>query len=213
MENIIGSRLKEYIDKKGLSIRAFESLVGFGNGTIQKVIKGDKNIGSDGLSKMFDKFPDLDPAWLFGKESHFHGVSHTEKSPKRGVPYYGDVWATAGLIEGIMDAKEEAISYIEAPGLEMCDAAIQVVGDSMVTKFESGDVILIKKSDKRHIVWGSAYLVVTSDLRTVTLLYPGERQEEVKLVSTNGTYPPFSVAIDDILHLFIVKGRVQRLNM
>ena len=63
MSNIV-SRVKDYIDFKGLSVRKFEELVGFSNGAFATQYKNNKSIGSDKIENILQSFPELNAEWL-----------------------------------------------------------------------------------------------------------------------------------------------------
>lgn len=57
-------RIKEYIDFKKLSVRAFEQRVGVSNGSFASQLKNNKSIGVDKLENILHVFPDVNPSWL-----------------------------------------------------------------------------------------------------------------------------------------------------
>lgn len=61
--SIIG-RLEEYISYKNISIRQFEINIGTSNGVIHNAIKNEKDIRSSWISKIIDKYPDINIEWL-----------------------------------------------------------------------------------------------------------------------------------------------------
>lgn len=58
-------RLKQFIEYKGFSVRAFEQECGINLSTIGQAIRNNKAIGSDKLEKIAENFRDLDMNWLF----------------------------------------------------------------------------------------------------------------------------------------------------
>jgi methionine synthase II (cobalamin-independent) len=63
-------RLEEYITSKNISIRQFEMNIGTSNGVIHTAIKNRKDIRSSWISKIIEKYPDLNAEWLItGKGS------------------------------------------------------------------------------------------------------------------------------------------------
>jgi len=78
-------RLKQFIEYKGFSIRSFEIECGVNNSTIKSAIRNNGSIGSDKLTKIVEKFPDLDANWLLsGKGTMIKGdfLTHPESQPK-----------------------------------------------------------------------------------------------------------------------------------
>lgn len=58
------SRIKEYIDYKGISVRKFEESVGFSNGSFASQFKNNKTIGVDKVEYILHVYADIDPVWL-----------------------------------------------------------------------------------------------------------------------------------------------------
>lgn len=61
---MILSRIKEYIDAKGISVAAFEKSIGAANASFAKPLKVGGNIGSDKLENILKVYTDLNPVWL-----------------------------------------------------------------------------------------------------------------------------------------------------
>lgn len=78
-------RLKQFIEYKGFSVRAFEQECGVNNSTIKSAIRNNGALGSDKLIKIVEKFPELDANWLLlGKGPMIRGeyLTNTEPQPK-----------------------------------------------------------------------------------------------------------------------------------
>lgn len=57
-------RIKEYIDKKGITIAAFERSIGMSNASFGKSLKNGKSIGTDKLENILRVYQDINPIWL-----------------------------------------------------------------------------------------------------------------------------------------------------
>lgn len=57
-------RLKEYIDNKGISVRAFEQSVNMSNGSFASQLKNNKTIGVDKLEYILYVYHDINAEWL-----------------------------------------------------------------------------------------------------------------------------------------------------
>jgi hypothetical protein len=64
----VTSRIKLIINMLEYSVRSFENNIDVSNGTIQKAIANEKTVGSDVLSKILHKFPQLSAEWLMRGE-------------------------------------------------------------------------------------------------------------------------------------------------
>ena len=65
---MIIDRIKQFIDKKGISISAFEKSVGMSNASFAKSLKSGGAIGTDKLENILYTYPDLSPVWLLTGE-------------------------------------------------------------------------------------------------------------------------------------------------
>ena len=62
-ENTI-KRIKQYLDYKGIRVRAFERVIGMSNGSFASQLKNDKTIGVDKLENILHQYPDINSEWL-----------------------------------------------------------------------------------------------------------------------------------------------------
>lgn len=72
------ARIKEYIDYKGISVRKFEELNGFSNGSFASQFKNNKTIGVDKVENILHNFKDINPIWLL---TGVGAMEITEKQP------------------------------------------------------------------------------------------------------------------------------------
>ncbi|MEH0156525.1 hypothetical protein V6R21_20420 [Limibacter armeniacum] len=61
---MISERIKELIDYEGISIRAFEKIIGCGNSVISKAIKNGTDIQAKWIISIVENYPQLNPSWL-----------------------------------------------------------------------------------------------------------------------------------------------------
>lgn len=67
MENTL-TRIKIFIDYKGITLKQFERDLGFSNASISNQYKNNGAIGSDKVEKILQSFPELNPVWLMKGE-------------------------------------------------------------------------------------------------------------------------------------------------
>lgn len=67
MANIV-TRIKDYIDYKGISVFAFEKSVGMSNASFGKSLKNGGAVGSDKLENILSVYSDISPHWLLTGE-------------------------------------------------------------------------------------------------------------------------------------------------
>jgi hypothetical protein len=58
------TRIKEYIDYKGISVSAFEKSIGMSNASFGKSLKNGGTIGADKIEIILNRYPDLNVCWL-----------------------------------------------------------------------------------------------------------------------------------------------------
>lgn len=63
-ESHISSRIKQIIDYKKMSIRAFETQIGCSNGVIARAISNKTDIQSKWVTKIIELNEDINPTWL-----------------------------------------------------------------------------------------------------------------------------------------------------
>ena len=74
-------RIKQYIDYKGLSLRAFEASIGISNGAFTSQLKPGKTIGVDRLENILRIYEDLNPDWaLTGKGTMLRSESASKET-------------------------------------------------------------------------------------------------------------------------------------
>jgi phage repressor protein C with HTH and peptisase S24 domain len=136
------------------------------------------------------------------------------KKTARLIPYY-DIDFMAGTA-AVFDNGHEVPSYfIDINPFSDCDFAIPIFGDSMYPIYQNGDIVLCRKvEDKSIIPLGEAYLIVTREHRMLKYLDDSKKEGCLTAVSENSErYKPFSIEVDKILKLYIVKGVIKRRNI
>ncbi|XLS30303.1 hypothetical protein ACJD0Z_05600 [Flavobacteriaceae bacterium M23B6Z8] len=83
----IVDRIKQFIEKRNLSLRSFDESIGMSKGYMSRQIKANASIGSDVLERMLIEYPELNPVWLLkGEGSMFTSGDGIVGDP--GDPYY-----------------------------------------------------------------------------------------------------------------------------
>ena len=151
------------------------------------------------VSELFDSSPPKKPAVV---------AVHDDAGT---ITYYPSMSGTAGDIPFTENNELEHLA-MQVPTFEDCRLAVNVYGNSMAPGIKSGDIVLMAEWRERYIEWGNIYLVVTrSGHRVIKRLYQSDDEQCIECRSDNAeASPPFKVAKDDIVHLYLVKGHISR---
>ncbi|PWJ34098.1 XRE family transcriptional regulator [Sediminitomix flava] len=214
--NRFSVRLREFLFNQKLTNRELELQMGLSNGMIGKIIKGQSSISIARLEKLFVAYPDLNPNWLFiGKGKMFFSEEEDEKKRinySNAIPHF-DIEATAGDTLVFEENAEMVKDFFYLPNYSDCDFAVNVWGDSMFPRLKSGDIVLCKKlSDTGFIDYGEMYLVVTNEQRLLKYIRKAEDDTCFRLVSENEHYDDIEVQKDQVLGVYAVKGRIERIS-
>jgi hypothetical protein len=221
------SRLKEWIDYKKISMREFELIFGFSNGSISSQIRNNNTISSDRIELILRYYVDLNPLWLLtgkGKMIRNEVEVHTLAEPIDHS--YGKEIPVYDLIAGRNDVATEsqADEYINAGDLfRDAQAVMRVFGNSMEPKYPAGSFLPIKiLNDFTLVIPGQDYVIQTKEYRVLKRLQKSAKENCYLACSINEEvyqngemagkliHEPFDVLIDDIISISIVLGCVTR---
>lgn len=211
MSNIV-SRLKEYLDSKGISVSAFEKSVGMSNASFGKCLKNGGAIGTDKLENILYKYSDIDLHWLLTGEGDM--LNNNEKQVSFdlsvGTPYY-DVDFFGGFSEIINDQTRLPACNIVVPGLEKATVWCNVTGHSMEPRINHGDIIALRECTLQDVQYGEIYAVVLDTLRTIKMLRKGSTPDKLLYVPINKTdYDEQEFSISRIKKIFEVIGSISK---
>lgn len=200
--------------------------IGFEQTNLSSAFSGSHKYLTDGLfERIGAAFPDMfNKNWLLTGEGEMLKATESDLPEKYqidsevGVPFY-DINVTASITESFNDVKEKPSYKINVPFLNDCTAAFPVYGDSMLPAYRPGDTVIVKQITNRDaLLWGEVYLVITNancdNMRTIKRVYISEDRQNYILRATN---PEFAgdtlVPCDDVIGLFLVKGKISRTQL
>ncbi len=124
--------------------------------------------------------------------------------------YLPEVSAAAGL-ETQMQNDELKKIPVTIPGWEKEIMFINVYGDSMYPKYNSGEIIGVKYIEFQYLNYGSAYVVVFNNGDThIKIIQPGSDKEHLMLVSVNDFYKPKEYNLDLLKSFYSIKGVIKK---
>lgn len=131
------------------------------------------------------------------------------------IPYF-DGRVSAGLLLGIGEGKEIPDGEVKVPGLNDCDFAINVWGDSMYPKFCSGEIIVCKSipidKELSYVRFGEPYVILCDDGLVLKYLKKGKDNNHLAFESENKNFEPYQVHKSRVKKIFLVKSVITRMN-
>lgn len=206
------ARLKQVIDRSGLTVNGFAQSVGLKRAENLHRIKKGKNSISKGLAGLIaNKYNNISVAWLItGEGSMFTEKETNDKGSLRSagsIPFYGSISA-AKADSALKHIKP--LYYLEIPSLSNCDFAITHPGDSMIPDIPPGAIVTLKELNLSALLPGGIYLVVTNDYSTIRRIRTiRENDQCLRLIPANlSAYDEAVIDKSTILRLFLVNGVV-----
>lgn len=171
------------------------------------------------LEKIVNTF-EINYEWLLtGKGEMLKSESSSNQlivSSSEGVPYYENIEVAGGVMPMYSDYKETPTFYINYEHFNDCTAYLPVVGDSMYPSYCSGEIIAVKEITNKNVIqWGETYFIATNgnanDLKTIKQVHFHEDESKIILRASNPNFKgDIVINKEDILHMFIVKGKIKR---
>lgn len=218
---MILDRIKEYIDKKGITIAAFERSIGMSNASFGKSLKGGKAIGTDKLENILRIYPDINPSWLLTGEGNMLRTESEkeEKLPSvnqtnEGTPYF-NVDFIGGFDVIVNDQTRNPDFYINYPpynqeGVVWCN----LTGHSMEPEISNGDIIALREvtTPIQYLPAGEIYGIVTEEYRTVKRVRLSQKEGYVRLIPSNKSeeFCEQEIPISMILKVYAVLGSIRK---
>lgn len=214
------NRVKEIIEKYSLNVSSFEKEVKLSNNSIQTALKRESNLKDETLNSILKRFPEISAEWLLTGNGEMikSGVSSDKLivSNSEGVPYYENVEIAGGVMPMYSDYRETPTFYINYEHFNDCTAYLPVVGDSMYPNYCSGEIVAVKEILNKDVIqWGETYFIATNgnanDLKTIKQVHHHDDESKIILRASNPNFKgDIIINKEDILHMFIVKGKIKR---
>lgn len=214
----VKERLIAYLDYKKVSKSDFGRSIGVSSAYVTSM---RKSIDPEKLQSIAKNFPDLNTGWLMtGEGEMLKKDLSISKNPVSGpgIPFY-DINVTASITENFNDIPEEPQYRIDVPFLNDCTAAFPVFGESMMPVYNPGDTVIVKEIKNRDaILWGETYLVITNancdNLRTIKRVFISADRRNYILRAINPEYTGDTfIATEDVIRMFLVKGKISRTQL
>lgn len=176
--------------------------LGVSKGYISQVIAGKSKLSAESLAKIAKH-----PSWTIVYQGDILEDDSEEKIER--VPLYNfDAVAGMHRNNAVFDTAENIIATIPFLNAIQGDVAITVTGDSMLPKYESGSILLLRPVERwrEYFGFGNCFVLLLEDGRRVLKQIqkvPGN-SEKVLCVSINEKYPAEELPKSMIVKVFKV---------
>ena len=176
-------------------------------------VMAGRNVIGKGLANKLTKYYGLSSAWLLTGEGDMlveQGSPHVGYDTSKGIPYY-NVDFTMGFDLLVNDQTVTPDYYIDFAPFNRCMCWINARGDSMTPTISAGDIVALQRvEDFRYLISGEVYAIVTGNgLRTIKRV--NDKGDSLELIPDNKQYEPQTIAKQDVVGVFYVKGCVKSL--
>ena len=196
----------QFLKFKRIGQNKFENICGLSNGYVSN-LRNSPSVTI--LQRILNGFPELNPDWLMKGEGEML-ISEKKDSNKDVIPLI-PVNAVGGYISGVSDPiMMQDCEMYTMPLFKGADFLIKVEGDSMVPKYQPGDIVACAKVEGRlWFQWGKTYVIDTKQGALIKRIEPADEDGCICLCSENEKYKPFKLYADDINGVALVKGVIR----
>jgi len=226
MENTL-TRIKKFLDSKGISARAFETSVGMSNGSFSAQLKNNKTIGVDKIENILQIYQEINPIWLLtGKGSMLREVSEPDRIVVEKATNFSlelkqehqlpvlEPEAVGGFGNNAFSFSEQDVTdYYVIPDFDKrkVDFIIRLTGHSMEPKFLHGDKLACKIiKENSFIEWNKPHIIATRDRGFILKrIRKSSNDLNMLMVSEDPNYEPFEVPKEEITGIALVVGVIR----
>lgn len=216
-DSIVRDRLKQFIEYKGISVRAFQLSADLSNSFVASI---DQSIAHKTQIKIQKAFPELNMTWLLLGEGKMLrnssapdttedsctnvAIEQSDNTKSKVIPLLPISAQGGSLNDFSVSVMSHECEKVVSPIIDV-DFAMSISGDSMSPEYPSGCQVLIKKiNESAFIEWGKVYVLDTCNGTIIKKLMPSESPDKVLCVSINPAYPQFEVAFKYIQGIYRV---------
>lgn len=194
------------------------------NHVINSILKGQRNITVDQLTRLFESYG-VNANYLFGLSEEMYLAGHpanagldTKDAAAISLRDRNNIVLVPNLARAgdALDpgAGEDAaeLPKFSVPGLEGDLYAFEIDGDSMLPTITNGDLIVCEKLESGTPLRDNQVYVIVTDVvvaKRVQQVREGNQVTSLRLISDNSdVYKPYEVELQDIRHILKVKCRL-----
>lgn len=227
-KSIVNQRFREVYEElyKSNKIRGKSDIaekLGTYNHVVNSILKGQRNITVEQLSKLFDVYQ-VNANYLFGLSNNlFLKGSNSPLIPTRslGEKQIGGrrniVLVPDRALAGYALQHQEAdfldgLQHFSIPHMDGQLIAFEISGDSMTPTITNGDLVVCEGLERGEPLRDNQVYVIVTDVvvaKRVQQIREGEEAGRLRLISDNDVvYKPYEVDLEDIRQILKVKCRL-----
>jgi phage repressor protein C with HTH and peptisase S24 domain len=190
------------------------------NHVINSILKGDRNITVEQMHKLFETY-NINANYLFGLSDDIY-LSGSETIPVRSKTDRNTTGrqnitlvperATAGYATALDTPQYlQDFSKFSIPNLEGTLIAFEISGDSMMPTITNGDMVVCEALERGEPIRDNQVYVVVTDVvvaKRIQQIKSGSVVKEMRLISDNDRYQPYTVTPEEVRQILRVKCRL-----
>lgn len=190
------------------------------NHVINSILKGDRNITVEQMHKLFETY-NINANYLFGLSDDIY-LSGSEAIPVRSKTERSTVGrqnitlvpdrATAGYATALDTPQYlQDFSKFSIPNLDGTLIAFEISGDSMMPTITNGDMVVCEALERGEPIRDNQVYVVVTDVvvaKRIQQIKSGSVVKEMRLISDNDRYQPYTVTPEEVRQILRVKCRL-----
>ena len=194
------------------------------NHVVNSILKGKRNITVEQLSKLFDIY-NVNANYLFGLSDQKFREGGLASGDVDDMPSTAMSFGTrsnitligekvkAGYAIGHQDPTYlNDLPKFSLPNISGSNLiAFEIDGDSMMPTITQGDLVICEPLERDTPIYDNHVYVVVTDVlvaKRVQQIRSGNSLKELRLISDNNIYQPYSIPVDEVNQLLKVKCRV-----
>lgn len=226
-DNVVNQRFREVFSilEKTNRIKGKSDIaqkLGTYNHVINSILKGQRNITVDQLTRLFEEYG-IDANYLFGIGEEVFLAGEKEPLPSRPMQdrqFFGrqnitlvPSRALAGYaLEHQDESFLEGLQRFSIPGLEGEMMAFEISGDSMMPTITNGDLVVCEPLERGEPLRDNHVYVIVTDVvvaKRIQQVREDAGVHQLRLISDNSeVYKPYEVDLEDIRQILKVKCRL-----
>jgi len=180
---------------------------------LSQIVTGTKPLSKKFAQKIIDFCDKINIDYLFGEGDMLRGDEKAVKlseSNMGGIPLI-PVNAAAGFGKGEFQIMEYECDRYVVPMFKGAEFLIPVKGNSMMPKYNSGDVVACKNIPLQDIFfqWNKVYVLDTIQGALIKRIKQGSDDDHILIVSENPKYDPFELHKEKINGVALVIGVIR----